>query len=151
MEAFVEILRRDNTLLKLSDSDKTVVAAIADKYPWFMTPKLLVCREKDEVERQLYLLSHPSPFLLQAEVGTDFTAEGVVSQENIIDNFIKRGEHKIVPKPDAPDFDASHESNILVLPDELITPEMAAIYRAQGLDGQAEEIERRLATIKESL
>ena len=70
-----------------------------------------------------------------------------LSQAAIIENFLSRGEYRIVPGSDTPQEDAAAESSLLDLSDDMISEDLAEIYLTQGLNKEARAIYYRLSLL----
>ncbi len=65
----------------------------------------------------------------------------------VIDAFLQKGEHRIVPKEGTPECEWAERSAHLDEDDEFLTEELAEIYRQQGLIEKAKEIYRALGLL----
>lgn len=144
MEEFKDFIKRYAGPASVTGADRQMLRLLTAQYPWFTTARMLRDDERVDPLLGLYLLSRPAPSYSLYEVSPDDEAAAVKSEESIIDRFLTQGEHRIVPDENAPDFDAAESSSTLEITDEMLSEELAAIYRAQGLDSEADEIMRRL-------
>lgn len=126
--------------------DSNVLQSVLERYPWFTTARVLSAGTHVDRLLAMHLLSHPAPShcLVGIPIPAVDSADGS-SISDIIDSFLSKGEHKIVPDDTTPDYDAAEQSSKLELSDDdMISEELAEIYRAQGMEKEAEEILRRL-------
>ncbi|MBQ4280387.1 MAG: hypothetical protein IJC16_10630 [Rikenellaceae bacterium] len=65
----------------------------------------------------------------------------------IIDAFLSRGEHRIVPQESTPECGLAERSAILEEDSEFLSEDLARIYREQGLTDMAKEIYRGLGLL----
>ena len=141
MEEFKACMR--NALSGTPDAEwlkKTV-----DQWPWFTTAMVLLSaaeRTADPV-LNLPLMCRPAPVpFLKELTGDEFLRR---STGEIIDEFLKKGEYRIVPKEGMPE--PGPEEDERVDDDELVTEELAEIYLAQGLCDEAVGIYRKLSLL----
>lgn len=135
-------------------ADRQALRQLLAKYPWFTSARLVLDGERIQPDKLLaaYLLVNPVPATRLKRIdGTDITVpEMIVTDvaqtpaDDIIERFLSKGEHRIVPADDITDFDAASGSAVLEVNDGMATEELAEIYKKQGLDEKAEEIYRIL-------
>ena len=122
---------------------------VVKNHPWFTSAKLLLLKDDtgygDTLE--LYLASYPAPANILR--GTCYMGKETGGNDptiDMIDSFLSSGgERRIVPSGNIPDdYDASAGGSNIEIDDDMATEQLAEIYAAQGLHGQAAEIFRRL-------
>ncbi len=128
--------------------DEDVLRNLAEQYPWFMTSCILSGEKSiNQPLVDLYLSLHPCPVsLLEKSVSTMLPME-LSASEQLIERFLQEGEHRIVPREDAPEFDAAQESSKLDISEDIVTEELADIYLKQGMSEEAKEIYRKLSLL----
>lgn len=104
---------------------------LVERYEWFTTARRARALATGEADPALALplMFWPTtvpPALREPETGP---------ATDLIDRFIEHGGYRIGPKGEACEV----EVNVDIDP-EMVTEELAEIYRAQGLDGEAEKI-----------
>lgn len=65
----------------------------------------------------------------------------------LIETFLSKGEYRIIPDDNTPEYDAAENSSMLDITDDMASEELAEIYLAQGLNAQAREIYARLSLL----
>ncbi len=116
---------------------------IIESYEWFTTARRARALLTGEGDPALILPlmfgptvpPHPQEAPLPEK---EAQPDGVVSVD-VIDRFIEHGGYRIVPADEAPAVDVDIE-----IDPEMVTEELAEIYRAQGLTEEAEKIYRIL-------
>ena len=73
--------------------------------------------------------------------------EKIFADAELIENFLSKGEHRIIPDDNTPEYDAAENSSVLNITDDMVSEELAEIYLAQGLKAQAREIYARLSLL----
>ncbi len=87
----------------------------------------------------------------QKAAGTE-PAATVSTEDDIIGKFLEHGGYRIVPGDGGPDVEDALTAETFDDPEgELLTEELAEIYRSQGLVAEAEEIYRKLSNVKSLL
>ncbi len=118
---------------------------VVEQWPWFSTARILLAVAEKSNDSRLVLSEMayplPSPFLKEL-APEEFLRR---STGEIIDEFLKKGEYKIVPQEGTPETGPGEEET--VTDDELVTEELAEIYLAQGLYDQAGAIYRKLSLL----
>lgn len=160
MGTFAEYICNGGT--RPSDTD---IAAVLERYPWFMTARIILS-ETQQTPDPLVILHRISYPKRQAQIAakpirTEPTPEEQVPQQEqeverqeqkpaqyeVIETFLSKGEYRIIPDESTPEFDAAKDSVVLDLPDDMLSEELAEIYLAQGLNAQAKEIYERLSLL----
>lgn len=133
--------------------DGKAMENLSRKYPWFISARIILDADNDKSDKFLasYYFNNPVPItkLKTIAVKPDLAITASALETNkdtgdIIEKFLERGEHRIVPSEDITDFDAAGQSSILEIEDDMATKELADIYMNQGLTEKAEKIYRML-------
>ncbi len=126
---------------------------LIERYEWFTTARrarALITGDPDPA-LALPLMFWPTerPVLRRPQPGTPpaepaVAVVGTEASADLIDRFIEHGGYRIVPDDDAgAEAEGMAETETDIDP-EMVTEELAEIYRAQGLDAEADEIYRIL-------
>lgn len=118
---------------------------IASRYPWFSLANLLLAHRTGSQDAAVELVRSA-----RLAAGILLDQDAFAQQQDLtlsaIEQFLNKGEHRIVPDETTPDDDlsafAAQEEE-----DEPITEELAEIYRMQGLYIQAREVYKRLCLL----
>lgn len=125
-------------------------------WPWFMTARLLLATETGEADplTELHCSVYPRPLQPLAKISLEEFGIGAVTPttssptgDELIDKFLREGEHRIVPDDAISEADEAEQSGRFELSDDFISEELASIYLAQGLNGQAKKIYKRLCLL----
>ena len=141
MEEFKTYMRSSEAAVPGTEVLKKVV----EQWPWFTTARVLLAAKEVSKDPRLTL-----PLMCRPAFGVrlrEVTADEFLrrSTGEIIDDFLKRGEYKIVPQEGTPEPGPQEEER--VEDDELVTEELAEIYLAQGLCDEAVGIYRKLSLL----
>jgi hypothetical protein len=121
---------------------------VLKKYPWFLTARRMLAEETGQTDAllELHYLSHPKKVTPHATEPPQDHDDTPLSQteEEIIDSFLRKEDLRVIPTEETPEYDAAHGSSVLELSDEMVSEELADIYRNQGLNEQARQIYERL-------
>lgn len=122
--------------------------AILAKYPWFTTVRILRSEIMDRTDPLLdmHFISH-SRRVKCRPVAADSVDTDAAVEIDMIESFLQRGEHRVVPRDDTPEHDAAESSAMLDVSDDLVSEELAEIYRAQGLIREARQIYEQLSLL----
>jgi hypothetical protein len=111
---------------------------IIESYEWFTTARRARALVTGEVDARLTL-----PLMFRPTVPPRPRRISLPEKEavalDVIDRFIEHGGYRIVPSDEV----AAVEVDIDIDP-EMVTPELAEIYRAQGLEAEAQRIDEIL-------
>ena len=125
--------------------DSSALASLKERYPWWNTPRLMVVRANGDAEEatdRLVAMLHP-----QATIAFESIDPAIItrlSEEDIIDRFLQRGDYRIV----AEDGDADDISKLENEEDEdMVSEELAEIYQKQGLYDEAIVTYRKLSLL----
>ncbi len=122
------------------------IEQLLEQYPWWSALRLAVARNsegeiKDAATRLIAML-HPTATLRLEEI--DFERLRHVSEEDIIERFLKLDDYRIVAK-DGDDSDLATPE--LEDDEELVSEEIAEIYEKQGLYAEAIATYRKLSLL----
>ena len=120
-------------------------------FPWFDIPLLELHRADQPLPARLAILSRYRPTIVRPvcrENEAELPAPPPVQDDtfDIIDEFMRSGEHRITANAHTPEELPDPQTDGLPS-DDLLTEELAAIYLAQGMTGPAIEIYRRLSLL----
>jgi tetratricopeptide (TPR) repeat protein len=125
--------------------DSSALASLKERYPWWNTPRLMAVRangDAKEATDRLVAMLHP-----QATIAFESIDPAIItrlSEEDIIDRFLLRGDYRIV----AEDGDADDISKLENEEDEdMVSEELAEIYEKQGLYDEAITTYRKLSLL----
>ena len=122
-----------------SEPEKATRSAMPDATPEGLTPK-----DGD------FQGDNPEMVAMASQaVAADATANIAdnTGESDLIETFLQKGEHRITPTDDTPEEDVSERSSVLDLSGELLSEELAEIYRAQGLNAEAKKIYEQLSLV----
>mgnify|MGYP003293535553 CR=1 FL=1 len=122
------------------------IEQLLEQYPWWSALRLAVARNsegeiKDAATRLIAML-HPTATLRLEEI--DLERLRHVSEEDIIERFLKLDDYRIVAK-DGDDSDLATPE--MEDDDELVSEEIAEIYEKQGLYAEAIATYRKLSLL----
>ncbi len=122
------------------------IEQLLEQYPWWSALRLAVARNsegeiKDAATRLIAML-HPTATLRLEEI--DLERLRHVSEEDIIERFLKLDDYRIVAK-DGDDSDLATPE--LEDDEELVSEEIAEIYEKQGLYAEAIATYRKLSLL----
>lgn len=142
MESFKEYVARPESITVPTDENlKTIV----DRYPWFTTARMVLFSTQSTMDPRLTLHMQtckvPTIFLKNISID-DFWKRSTIE---IIDSFLSKGEYKIVPSEETPEYDPDMQPN--QDQEEFLTEELAEIYLAQGLKEEAKECYKKLSLL----
>ena len=122
------------------------IEQLLEQYPWWSALRLAVVRnsegEIDDAATRLIAMLHPTATLRLEEI--DFESLRHVSEEDIIERFLKLDDYRIVAK-DGDDSDLATPE--IEDDDELVSEEIAEIYEKQGLYAEAIATYRKLSLL----
>ncbi len=108
--------------------DKAQLDELLAKYPWFELARLI---ESGNIQKRHRL---------------DIAKITEVSNGEIIERFLRKGNYRIVVDDEGPDTEIVTEASIED-DDDIVSEELAEIYLAQGLKSQSIEIYRKLSLL----
>ena len=116
------------------------------QYPWWCTARLALARKQSDEERdeatRLTALLHPTALAQKRNIDTARLT--LVTTDDLIDRFLKRGDYRIVAQEGAAEDLSSVE---IEEDDDMISEELAEIYKNQGLYCEAIAIYRKLSLL----
>lgn len=119
---------------------------VASRYPWFSLANLLLAHRTGSQDAAVELVRSA-----RLAAGIPLDQDAFAQQQDLtlsaIEQFLNKGEHRIVPDETTPDDDLSVLTSAKEDEDEPITEELAEIYRMQGLYIQAREVYERLCLL----
>ena len=130
----------------MSADKQNNIEQLLEQYPWWSALRLAVVRnsegEIDDAATRLIAMLHPTATLRPEEI--DFESLRHVSEEDIIERFLKLDDYRIVAK-DGDDSDLATPE--LEDDEELVSEEIAEIYEKQGLYAEAIATYRKLSLL----
>ena len=130
----------------MSADKQNNIEQLLEQYPWWSALRLAVVRnsegEIDDAATRLIAMLHPTATLRLEEI--DFESLRHVSEEDIIERFLKLDDYRIVAK-DGDDSDLATPE--IEDDEELVSEEIAEIYEKQGLYAEAIATYRKLSLL----
>ena len=122
------------------------IEAVVARYPWWSAARLSLARKQghetqDEATRLIAML-HPTALIQRRAIDTVRLTH--LSTDDIIDRFLKRSDYRIVAEEGAADDLAKVE---IEEDDDMISEDLAEIYKNQGLYSEAIAIYRKLSLL----
>ncbi len=111
---------------------------LIERYEWFTIARRARALVTGDPDPALVL---PLMFWGETPTAELATQKERVAPVDVIDRFISHGGYRIVPDDDVSEVEV--EVDIDIDP-QMVTPQLAEIYRAQGLTAEAEKIDRIL-------
>lgn len=120
--------------------------SVVSRYPWWSGARLAAARKVEatnyDAATRLVAMLHPTALIPRRDV--DITRLTHLTTDDLIDRFLKRGDYRIVAEEGAADDLA--KSNFED-EEEMISEELAEIYKNQGFYSDAIEIYRKLSLL----
>ncbi len=120
--------------------------SVVSRYPWWSGARLAVARNVEatnyDATTRLLAMLHPTALIPRRDV--DVSRFTHLTTDDLIDRFLKRGDYRIVAEEGAADDLA--KSNFED-EEEMISEELAEIYKNQGLYSDAIEIYHKLSLL----
>ena len=130
----------------MSADKQNNIEQLLEQYPWWSALRLAVVRnsegEINDAATRLIAMLHPTATLRPEEI--DFESLRHVSEEDIIERFLKLDDYRIVAK-DGDDSDLATPE--IEDDEELVSEEIAEIYEKQGLYAEAIATYRKLSLL----
>ncbi len=122
------------------------IATVVERYPWWSAARLLLARhESDEKQNdatRLIAILHPTALAQRRSI--DASRLTHLSTDDLIDRFLKRSDYRIVAEEGTADDLAKVE---IEEDDDMISEDLAEIYKNQGLYSEAIAIYRKLSLL----
>ena len=118
---------------------------LLERYPWWSAQRLAVARNSGEAwdeATKLIAMLHSTALIAPLDIDADLLKQE--SAEDIIDRFLKLDDYRIVAKDGSDEDLAAKEIDA---DDELVSEEIAEIYKNQGLYDQAIATYRKLSLL----
>ena len=134
-------MERINSNINIGD-----VEAVVERYPWWSAARLSLARKQSDTARDaathLIAILHPTALIAKRPV--DIARLTHLSTDDLIDRFLKRNDYRIVAEEGAAEdlAEAKIEDE-----DEMISEDLAEIYKNQGLYNEAIAIYRKLSLL----
>ena len=130
-----------NKDIKISDIERLV-----ERYPWWSAAHIALARKQDVDKRsgatRIVAALHPTAFAPLKDI--DVSRLTHLSADDLIDRFLKRGDYRIVAEDGVADDLAKRE---IEGDDDMISEDLAEIYKNQGLYSEAIAIYRKLSLL----
>lgn len=142
MESFKEYIAHPDSITMPTAE---CLGAVIDKYAWFTTARMVRSHVQGVVDPRVMLRLQTrgagDVFLREISID-DFWKRSTIE---IIDSFLSKGEYKIVPNDDTPEYEIDIES--ADGQDDFLSEELAEIYLAQGMIDEAKETYKKLSLL----
>jgi hypothetical protein len=120
--------------------------SVVSRYPWWNGARLAVARKVEaanyDAATRLVAMLHPTALIPCRDI--DASRLTHLTTDDLIDRFLKRGDYRIVAEEGAADDLATSKFED---EDEMISEDLAEIYKNQGLYSDAIEIYRKLSLL----
>ena len=122
------------------------IEAVVERYPWWSAARLSLARKQSVEERdaatRLIAILHPTALAQRRSI--DASRLTHLSTDDLIDRFLKRSDYRIVAEEGTADDLAKVE---IEEDDDMISEDLAEIYKNQGLYSEAIAIYRKLSLL----
>ena len=130
-----------NNHINISDVERLV-----EQYPWWSAARIALARKQEDDQRdgatQIVAMLHHSAFAPLRDI--NITRLTHISTDDLIDRFLKRGDYRIIAEEGVADDLAKSE---IEEDDDMISEDLAEIYKNQGLYSEAIAIYRKLSLL----
>ena len=122
------------------------VEGVIERYPWWSGARLALARKMEaanyDAATRLMVTLHPTALIPRRSIDAERLTH--ITTDDLIDRFLKLGDYRIVAEEGAADdlSAAKNEDD-----DEMISEELAEIYKNQGLYSEAIAIYRKLSLL----
>ena len=123
--------------------DEAQLDALVGRYEWFTPARILRVLQTGRSDRRVSIAA-VSRLLPLGRFTVDREALCALSPADLIDRFLKEGGHRIVAEEGEADDEVKTVADFDD-EDDLVTEELAEIYRQQGLNDEACAIYRKLS------
>ena len=122
------------------------IEAVVERYPWWSGARLSLARKQSAEERdaatRLIAILHPTALAPHRTIDTEKLTH--LSTDDLIDRFLKRSDYRIVAEEGTADDLAEVE---IEDDEDMISEDLAEIYKNQGLYCEAIAIYRKLSLL----
>ena len=122
------------------------VEGVIARYPWWSGARLSLARKTEAVNydatTRLMVTLHPTALIPRRKIDTERLT--LITTDDLIDRFLKLGDYRIVAEEGTAD-DLSAVK--IEADDDMISEELAEIYKNQGLYSEAIAIYRKLSLL----
>ena len=119
---------------------------VIERYPWWSGARLTLARKMEaanyDAATRLMVTLHPTALIPRRKIDAERLT--LITTDDLIDRFLKLGDYRIVAEEGAAD-DLSAAKNDE--DDDMISEELAEIYKNQGLYSEAIAIYRKLSLL----
>lgn len=138
--------RRINTLEQLTELSTAELQSLVAQYPWFRPAQQLFAARGGDRTKYASVVDpwRTESTLMQGSI--DLKALLHLTSDEVIDRFLSEEHLRIVAEEGEPDEEVRLEAD-LSDEEELVSEELAEIYRAQGLYNEAKAIYRKLSLL----
>ncbi len=138
--------RKIDTLGRLQELSTAELQSLVARYPWFRPAQLLFAERGGDRTKYTAIVDpwRTESTLLQPEV--DLKALLHLTSDEVIDRFLSEEHLRIVAEEGEPDTEVTLEAD-LSDEEELVSEDLAEIYRSQGLFEEAKAIYRKLSLL----
>ena len=126
--------------------DISDIKTVVERYPWWSAARLLLARHQsnDKRDKATNLITTLHPTALTQKRSIDASRLTHLSTDDLIDRFLKRSDYRIVAEEGMADNLAEVK---IEEDDDMISEDLAEIYKNQGLYSEAIAIYRKLSLL----
>ena len=126
--------------------DISDIKTVVERYPWWSAARLLLARHvsNDKRDKATNLITTLHPTALAQKRSIDASRLTHLSTDDLIDRFLKRSDYRIVAEEGMADNLAEVK---IEEDDDMISEDLAEIYKNQGLYSEAIAIYRKLSLL----
>ena len=126
--------------------DISDIKTVVERYPWWSAARLLLARHQsnDKRDKATNLITTLHPTALAQKRSIDASRLTHLSTDDLIDRFLKRNDYRIVAEEGMADNLAEVK---IEEDDDMISEDLAEIYKNQGLYSEAIAIYRKLSLL----
>ena len=126
--------------------DISDIKTVVERYPWWSAARLLLARHQSNDKRDkatnLITTLHPTALAQRRTIDTSRLTH--ISTDDLIDRFLKRSDYRIVAEEGMADDLAEVK---IEEDDDMISEDLAEIYKNQGLYSETIAIYRKLSLL----